>query len=184
MMRCELSKHDRSSVGYRLKQSLFTVAVTTAFVLGLHSLLLASGNAGGAAPATYAGMVRTATTADAEMIELALGELADFDLVYVILDSSEGGAGMDVEIAARRAAQAYAASGMSAAVRLLDPLDSDFTMTVAQNGVDSFPAVLVVNKAGGIVLVTDGISEESLRNAYMTVWGTASSCEDASSEIY
>jgi hypothetical protein len=163
---------------------LFTVAVTTGFVLGLYSLVLASVNAAGVASEPNAGLVRTATPADADLMAMVLGDLADKELVYVVLDTAAFGPDQGARTAARRAAEDLADSEMITSVRFLSPADSQFTTIVAENGIGRFPAALVVKRDGGIVLVTHDISEESLKHAYMTVWGTASSCEDAGSAIY
>jgi hypothetical protein len=176
--------YDVSSAGDRLKNVFFTVTVTIAFVLGLYSLFLASANADNVQPSTIAGLLRTATSADAEKIEIALGALAEQDLAYVVLYTTEVGPDPKVETAARRAARALTESGMAVSVRLLGPGDPDFTMIVAQNGVGRFPAVLAVKKDGGIVLVTDEINEKNLLHAYQGVWGKTSSCDDSRSAVY
>jgi len=163
---------------------LFTVAVITAFALGFYSLFLASANAGKVQPLTTAGLLRTATAGDTEKIEIALGVLAKQDLVYVILDTPEIGPDPYVEIAARRAAQALADSGLAVSVRLLDPGDPDFKTIVAQNSIGRFPAVLAVKKSGGIVLVTDDLNEENLLHTYFTVWGKNSDCGAAKNAVY
>ncbi len=175
---------DSSSAGGRVKNVFFTVTVTTAFALGIYSLILASADADKVQPSTIAGLLRTATAADVEKIEIALGVLAEQDLVYVVLDTAEVGPDPDVEVAARRAVRALNDSGMAVSVRFLGPGDPDFTMIVAQNGIGRFPAVLVVKKDGGIVLVTDDLNEKNLLHAYLGVWGKTSSCDEARSAIY
>ena len=167
-----------------MRHVLFTFTVTTAFALGLHSLFLAFANTDKLQPSATAGMLRTATAADSEKIEVALGAMAKQDLVYVVLDISEVGPDPEVELAARRAARVLADSGMVVSVRLLDPEDPDFTTIVAQNGIGRFPAVMVVKQDGGIVLVTDDLNEENLLHAYLGVWGKTSSCNEARSAIY
>jgi hypothetical protein len=160
------------------------VVVAISFALGLYSLFLAYANAGKVQPLTTEGMFRTATAADSEKIEIALGVLTDRDLVYVVLDSPEVGPDPDVEIAARKAARALNDSGLVASVRLLNPRNSDFTLVVEQNGINRFPAVLAVKKNGGIVLVMDDLSEKNLLYAYYSVLGKTSSCDDAKSAVY
>ncbi len=178
------SDTDRPSAGGRLRNVVFTVTVTTAFALGLYSLFLASASADKVRPLTTAGLLRTATAADGEKIEIALGVLVEQDLVYVVLDKPEVGPDPDVEIAARRAARALTDSGLAVSVRLVDPGDPDFTTIVAQNDISRFPAVLAVKKEGGIVLVTDDLSEKNLLHAYHAVWGKTSSCEEAGAAVY
>lgn len=168
----------------RLKNALFTITVTIAFVLGLYSLFLASRSIDEVQQADIVGLIRTATPADAEKIKIALGSLTDQDLVFVVLETAEVGPDPEVEIAARRAARALANSGMHVSVRLLGPADPDLTVIAAQNGVSQFPAVLAVKKDGGIVLVTDEINEKKLLHAYQTVWGKTSSCDDAAKAVY
>jgi hypothetical protein len=167
-----------------LKNVFFLIAVTSAFSLGLYSLFLASASADKKQPSNIAGFLRTATSVDAGKINIALGDLDEQDLVYVILYTAEAGPEPEVEIAARRAAQTLSDSSMSVSVRLLDPGDPDFSTIVTQNGVGHFPAVLTVKKDSGIVLVTDKINEKNLLHAYHGVWGKASSCVDAGSTIY
>jgi hypothetical protein len=163
---------------------LFTVTITTSFALGLYSLFLAYANAGKVQPLITEGLLRTATAADAEKIEIALGVLTDQDLVYVVLDSPEFGPDPDVEMAARKAARALNDSGLDVSVRLLDPGDPDFTTIVAQNSINQFPAVLAVKKEDGIVLVMDDLNEKYLLHAYYRVWGKTSSCDEARSAVY
>jgi hypothetical protein len=174
----------REALDRDLKEVVFTVAVTAAFTLGFYSLLLASANKGKALPLTTFGVVRTATAADTEKIVLALGALAEHELVFVVLDTSTAGIDPRPVNAARGAALALADAGTDASVRLLGPRDSDFGPIVMQNQVGRFPAVLAVKEDGGIVLVTDEISEERLLNVYRQVWATTSSCNDAISDIY
>jgi hypothetical protein len=81
----------REALDRDLKEVVFTVAVTAAFTLGFYSLLLASANKGKALPLTTFGVVRTATAADTEKIVLALGALAEHELVFVVLDTSTAG---------------------------------------------------------------------------------------------
>jgi len=167
-----------------LKNVFFFATVASAFALGFYSLFLASANADKKQPSNIAGFLRTATAVDTGKINIALGDLTERDLVYVVLYTAEAGPEPEVEIAARRAAQTLSDSSMSVSVRLLDPGDSDFSKIVTQNGVGRFPAVLTVKKNGGIVLVTDKINEKNLLHAYHGVWGKASSCVDAGSAIY
>lgn len=174
----------RSPASDRLKNLVFLVAVTTAFVLGIYSLFLASANADNAQPPNIAGLLRTATSSETRKINIALGDLADQDLVYVVLHTEEDGQYRAEEIAARKAARALADSGMNVSVRVLGRSDPDFSEIVMQNGVERFPSVLTVKKDGGIVLVTDEITDKNLLHAYQGVWGKASSCDDASSKIY
>jgi hypothetical protein len=173
-----------SKAGSFLRNALFTVTVTAAFAAGFYSLFLAYANAGKMKPLTTEGLLRTATAADAENIETALGVLADRELAYVLLDTPRAGPDPYVEIMARRAAQALTDSGLAASVRLLNPSDPDFASVVAQNGISRFPAILVVKKDGGIVVVTGDLNEKNLLRAYYRVWGRASSCEEAKSAIY
>lgn len=173
-----------SSAGSRLKRLFFTVTVITAFALGLYSLFLASANAGRVRPSNIAGLQRTATKADIEKIETALGNLTEQNLVFVVLYKEEIGLDPGIEVAARRAARALSDTGIAVPVRFVGPGDSDFTKIVAQNGIGRFPAVLAVKKDGGILLVTDEITEKSLLHAYRVVWGKTSSCDDAKSAIY
>ena len=175
---------NRPPASGRLKNALFTVTVTIAFVLGLYSLFLASRSIDKVQQANIVGMIRTATPADAEEIKTALGSLINEDLVFVVLETAEVGRDPEVEIAARRAARALANSGMDVSVRLLGPADPDLTVIAAQNGVTRFPAVLAVKKDGGIVLVTDEINERKLLHAYQRAWGKTSSCDDAAKAVY
>ncbi len=168
----------------QLKHVLFAFMVTTAFALGFYSLYLASANAGKARPLTASGLLRTATATDGEKIGIALGDLAEHDLVYVVVDAPEVDADLDATVAARRASRALTDSGLTVSIRLLDPGDPDFTTIVMQNGISRFPAVLAVKKDGGIVLITDDLSEGNLLRAYRKVWGKMSSCEEAASAIY
>ena len=176
--------HHRPSAGDRLKHAVFLVAVTTAFVLGMYLLFLAHANADNVRSPDIAGLLRTATSSETGKIDIALGELADHDVVYVVLQSEEDGQYSTEEIAATRAARALADSGMKASVRVLDPSDLDFSEIVMQNSVERLPAVLTVKKDGGIVLVTYEINDKNLLHAYQEVWGKASSCDDASSGVY
>lgn len=167
-----------------MKNVLFTVSVAAAFALGLYSLFLAAANAHDVRSSAAAGFLRTAAAADTGKIDTAFGDPAGQDLVYVVLSDEEVGSAPEAEIAARRAAQTLAASGMTVSVRILGPRDPDFTTIVVQNGVGRFPAVLTVKKDGGIVLVSDVINEKNLLHAYRSVWGKTSSCEDAKSAVY
>lgn len=167
-----------------MRNILFIGAVVTTFALGLYSLFLAYANAGKVQPLTTEGLLRTATAADVEKIETALGVLTDQDLIYVVMESPEIGPEPDLEIAARKAARALNDSGLVASVRLLDSGDPDFPTIAAQNGINRFPAVLAVKKDGGIVLVMDDLSDEKLLQAYFIVWGKTSSCEEAGSAVY
>jgi len=175
---------DRPAAAHALREVCFTVLVTAAFTLGFYSLLLASVNKGEVLPLAAAGVVRTATAADAEQIALALGPLASHDLVFVVLDTSDAGPDPAAVAAARRAAGTVTDAGTNAAIRLLGPRDSDFGSIVTQNGVGRFPAILAVKNGGGIVLVNDEIDEEILLSVYWRVWATASSCNDAVKDIY
>lgn len=179
-------KHNyyRLSAGDRLKNLAFLVAVTAAFVLGVYSLFLASANADNAQPAKIAGLLRTATSSETGKINIALGDLTDQDVVYVVLHTAEDGQYGAMEIAARRAARTLADSGMNVSVRVLGPSDPDYSEIITQNGVGRFPSVLIVKKDGGIVLVTDEITDKNLLHSYREVWGKASSCDDASSGIF
>lgn len=179
-----ISYHNKCPASGRLKNALFTVTVTVAFVLGLYSLFLAARNVDKVQQSDIVGLIRTATPADAEKIRIALGSLTDQDLVFVVLEAAEIGADPEVEIAARRAARALATSGMDVSVRILGPADPDLNLIAAQNGVSRFPAVLAVKKDGGIVLVADEISEKQLLHAYQSVWGKTSSCDDAATAVY
>lgn len=175
---------NRSPASGRLKNALFTVTVTIAFVLGLYSLFLAARSVGKERQSDTVGLIRTAMPADAERIRIALGSLTDQDIVFVVLETAEVGPDPEVEIAARRAARALAGSGVNVSVRLLGPADPDLALIAAQNGVSRFPAVLAVKKDGGIVLVTDEINEKRLLHAYQRVWGKTSSCDDAATAVY
>jgi len=167
-----------------VKNVLFAVVVTAAFALGFYSLFLASANAGKPRPAVTAGLLRTATAGDVVKIRTALGDMADRDLVYVVLGSTGSGPDPEVETATRRAAGVLANSGVDVSVRLLGPADADFEKIVVQNGASRFPAVLVVKKGGGIVRVTDGLDKKNLIHAFKGTWGRTSSCDEARSEIY
>lgn len=167
-----------------MKSRVFTIAVMTAFALGLYSLFLASVNAGKMHPADTAGFVRTATSIDSEKIALASGAFVQQDLVYVILYPADTVPGPKVEKTVQRAVRILSDAGTSAGVRLLDPQDPDYTMVVEQNGVDRFPSVLTVIKDRGIVLMTEEINEKNLLGAYHGMWGKTSSCDDAKSTIY
>jgi hypothetical protein len=179
-----LSYDDKPSAGGLLRTVLFTVTVTAAFALGIYSLFLASANAGKVQPLTTEGLLRTATAADAGKIEIALGDMAEQELVYVVMDTQEIGPDPYVVIAARGAAQALGDSGLAASVRLLASGDPDFTTIASQNSVTQLPAVLAVKKNGGIVLVTDDLNEINLLQAYYGVWGKTSTCDEAKSAIY
>lgn len=183
-MKSSLKDNERSTASGWFPNVLFTVMVTGAFALGFYSLFLASANAGKVRPLTNEGLVRTATAADAEKTEIALGVLTEHDLVYVVLDTPEFGPDPDVERAAWRAAEVLTDSGLVVSVRPVNPVNPDFATIVAQNDVSRFPAVLVVKKGGGIVLVTDDLSEENLLHAYHSVWGKTSGCNEAASAIY
>lgn len=178
------SGFDRLSASSQLRNVLFTITVITAFALGIYSLFLAYVNAGKVQPLTTEGLLRTATAVDGEKIKIALGDLTEQDLVYVVLDVPEVSPDPGVEVAAEKAAQALADSGLVVSVRLLDPRDPDFMMVVAQNGISRFPVVLAVKEGGGIVLVTDDLSEKNLLHAYYDVWGKTSSCDEARSAVY
>lgn len=167
----------------RLKVVVFAIGVTTAIVLGLYSLYLAVAHAELAQPSNTADLLRTATASDVGKIETALGALADQDLVYVVLESAELGSDHELETTARKAARSLTDSGMAVAVRQLAG-DPDFTTIVAQNDVVRFPAVLLVKKDGGIVLVSDDLNVDRLLLAYEAVWGKTSSCDEATSALY
>lgn len=177
-------EENRSYAGVRLKNVLFTVAVTTVFALGIYSLFLASVNADKMQPLTTEGLLRTATAGDAEQIEITLGSMIDQDLVYVILDTPEEGPDPYVETAALGAARILSDSGLAVSVRVLDPGNPDFTTIVSQNSISRFPAVLAVKRDGGIVLVTADLNEKNLLHAYHAVWGKSSSCDEAKSAVY
>lgn len=178
------SEIDRSTTGYRFRSALFWVTVTAAFALGLYSLLLASVNAGKVPPGTNEGWLRTATASDTEKIRAALGDLAARDLVYVILETPLAGPDPAVENAARRAARTLSDSGLAVSVRVMEPNDPDFRTIATQNGISRFPAILMVKKDGGIVLVTNDLNEQNLLHAYHRIWGRTSSCEEEKSAIY
>jgi hypothetical protein len=185
-MHVHLTKYDDTVyfASGRWKNLLFTAIVTAAFALGLYSLFLASANAGKVRPSNITRFTRTATSADDEKIETALGNEAEQELIFAVLYSEEIGLDPKLELAALRAARILTDSGVLVQVRLLHPADADFTKIVEQNGIVRFPAVLVVKKGGGIVLVTDEINEKNLLHAYQAIWGKISSCEDAKSAIY
>jgi hypothetical protein len=176
--------HSCRSAGGRLKNILFIVTVTTAFIFGLHSLFLAYRNNNNVQQENMVDLIRTAGPIDTEKINSALGSQSSQDLVFVVLESAEAGPDPEVEIAARNAARALANSGLAVSVRFLDPGDPNFMKIAAQNSLDRFPAVLAVKKSGGIVWVTDEINENNLLHAYQRVWGKTSSCDDAASAIY
>jgi len=73
---------------------------------------------------------------------------------------------------------------MVASAHRLRPSDPTFAAVVKQNDIRRFPAVLVVKKGGGIVLVTEDHSAENLVRAFQTVWGNRSDCGAARDEIY
>jgi hypothetical protein len=179
-----LYDNDRPPVGGRVKRVLLGTAIATAFALGVYSLILASVNADKVQPLAISGLVRTATASDMDRIATALGNHSTHELVYVVMDTPELGPDPNVEIAAKAAAQILTDSGLVVSVRVLGPGDLDFAAIVEQNGIGRFPAVLVVKKEGGIVLVSDDLSEKNLLHAYFKVFGKKSSCDGAASEIY
>jgi len=179
-----LSSGDRPAASGGLRNAFFTVAVTGAFVLGLYSLFLASVNAGKVKPLTTEGMRRTAIAKDSEQIAIAIGSMIDSELVYVVVDAPQVGPDPDLESAARQAAQALVDSGLVVSVRRLEPADPEFLTIVAKNSIGRFPAVLLVKKDGGIVLVTDDLSQENLLHAYHTVWGKSSDCGGDKNAVY
>jgi hypothetical protein len=167
-----------------MRSVLLGVAIAAAFALGVYSLVLASINADKAQPLTLTGLVRTATALDEDKLATALGSQSEHELVYVVMDTPEFGPDPNVEIAARGAVQALTDSGLVASTRILGSADTDFASIVMQNGITRFPAVLVVKREGGIVLVSDDLSKENLLQAYYGVFGKRSSCDGAASEIY
>lgn len=183
-MQSSWSDNNRSSTGGRLRNVLFTITVTTAFALGLYSLFLASANAGKVKALAQEGLVRTATAKDEAQIALALGSLIEPELAYVVVDAPLGPADPDLERTAQQAAQNLFDSGLVASVRRLEPIDPDYATIVEQNTIGHFPAVLVVKKNGGIILVTEDFSPENLSQAYHTVWGKSSDCGSAKNAVY
>jgi hypothetical protein len=179
-----ISDNERLSTGGRLKKVLFTVAVTAAFAFGVYSLFLASANASKVKPLAEEGLVRTATAKDDDQIALALGAMVEPELVYVVVDDPLGPPDPDLERNAQQAAQNLVDSGLVVSVRRLEPVDPDYATIVEQNAIGHFPAVLVVKKNGGIVLVTDDFSPENLSQAYLTVWGKSSDCGAAKNAVY
>jgi hypothetical protein len=55
---------------------------------------------------------------------------------------------------------------------------------VEQNTISRFPAVLIVKKNGGIVLVTEDFSLQNLLGTYYSVWGKNSDCGSARNAVY
>jgi len=168
----------------RLRKGLFAVAITTAFALGCYSLFLASANAGKVKPLHEEGLIRTATAKDGDRIALALGTIEKYELVYVVVDDPLGSPDLDLERTARQAAQNLADSGLAVSVRRLEPIDPDYATLVEQNAIGHFPAVLVVKKEGGIVLVTEDFSLDNLLDTYHNVWGKNSDCGAAKNAVY
>jgi hypothetical protein len=168
----------------RLKDVLFTAGVVIAFGLGFYSLFLASANAGKVKPLAEEGLIRTATAKDDDQIALALGAMIEPDLVFVVVEDPLGPPDPDLERTARLAAQNLVDSGLVVSVRRLEPIDPDYATIVAQNTIGHFPAVLVVKKNGGIVLVTEDLNPEMLSQVYHTVWGKKSDCGAAKDAVY
>jgi hypothetical protein len=178
------SNNDGATTGGKWKNAIFNVTVAVAFALGLYSLFLASANAGKVKVLAEEGLVRTATAKDEAQIALALGSMVEPELVYVVVDAPIGPPDPDLEWAAQQAARNLVDSGLVASVRRLEPIDPDYATIVEQNTIGHFPAVLVVKKNGGIVLVTEGFSPENLSQTYHTVWGKSSDCGAAKDAVY
>lgn len=168
----------------RVRRVLLTAGTATALCLGTYSLLLATANAGSARPLAQAGLLRTALANDRERIALALGSSSGSEVVYVAVDAPLDPPDPGIERAVRQAAQTLVAAGRAASARRLKPTDPDFAAVVRQNDIQRFPAVLLVKKGGGILLVTDDYSAENLVRAFQTVWGRKSDCGAARDEIY
>lgn len=168
----------------RVKELLLTAGTATALCLGTYSLLIAAVSAGKVRPLDEAGLVRTAVARDHEKIRLGLGPSSESDVVYVTVDSPMEPPDPGIERATRQAASTLVDSGVVASVRRLMPTDPDFATVVRQNAIRRFPAVLVVKRGGGIVLVTEDPSAENLVQAFRTAWGKRSDCGAARDEIY
>ena len=167
----------------RVKKALLTAGTATALFLGIYSLFVASANAGRVRPLAEDGLLRTAVAKDHERITRALGSMSGSEVVYVAIDAPTDPPDPGIEQATRQAAQTLVDSGLAASARRLRPSDPDFAAVVKQNDVRRFPAVLVVKKDGGIVLVTENHSVDNLVRAFHTVWGRSSDCGAARDEI-
>jgi hypothetical protein len=175
-------EHDGSES--RIKKMLLTSGTTIVFFLGVYSLFLASASAGKVQPLAEHGLLRTAVADDHERIALTLGPTSGSDVVYVAIDAPLDPPDPGIEQATRQAAQTLVDSGVLASTYRLRPSDPSFAAVVKENEILRFPAVLVVKKDGGIVLVTEDHSAESLVRAFQAVWGKRSDCGAASDEIY
>lgn len=171
------------SVG-RVRATLLTTGTAMAFLLGIYSLVLAAASAGSVRPLAEDGLRRTAAASDHERIALALGSMSGSEVVYVAIDAPMDPPDPEIEQATRQAARTLVDSGTVASARRVRPSDPDFAAMVRQNDIRRFPAVLVVKKSGGIVLVTEDHGAENLVRAFDTVWGKNSDCGAARNEIY
>jgi len=179
-----VASDERHGSDGRAKKVLLTSGTAIAFSLGVYSLLIASASAGKVRPLAEDGLLRTAVANDHEAITLALGPTSGSDVVYVAVDAPMDPPDPEIEQATRQAAQTLVDSGMVASAHRLRPSDPNFAAVVKQNDIRRFPAVLVVKKDGGIVLVTEDHSAENLVRAFQTVWGNRSDCGAARDEIY
>ena len=168
----------------RAKRVLLSSGTAITFFLGFYSLVLASASAGKMRPLAEDGLLRTAVANDHQRIALALGPASSSDVVYVAIDAPMDSLDPAIEQATRQAAQTLVESGTVASAHRLRPSDPNFAAVVKQNDIRHFPAVLVVKKGGGIVLVTEDHSAENLVRAFQTVWGNRSDCGAARDEIY
>ena len=109
--------------------------------------------------------------------------MIESELAFVVIEDPTGQLDFDLERITRQA-QSLIDSGLAVSVRRLQPIDPDYATVVEQNMIDRFPAVLVVKKSGGMVLVTGVLSVENLTNAYHTVWGKKSDCGAAKNAVY
>lgn len=167
-----------------MKNVIFGIAAAAALLLGVYSLYLSAANAGRTSPSNIDGLVRTAAPDDTLHIAAAMGEVDGNELVYVVLHADGPGPDPAVDEAATNAARSLSQSGLTASVRFVDHGERGFASLAGRNGVDRFPAVLVVRKGGGIVRVTGDITEEHLLDVYQRVWGKASSCVGAGADVY
>jgi len=168
----------------RAKKVLLTSGTAIAFFLGVYSLFVATASAGKVRPLAEDGLLRTAAANDHERITLALGPTSDSNVIYVAIDAPMDPPDPEIEQSTRQAAQTLVDSGIVASAHRLRPSDPNFAAVVKQNDIRSFPAVLVVKKDGGIVLVTEDHSAVNLVRAFRTVWGKRSDCGAARDEIY
>jgi len=168
----------------RVKHILLSAVTALAFALGTYSLVLASTNAGMAHPLPDNGLLRTAVASDREKIDLALGPMPEAEVVFLVIDAPTAPPDPEVERAAREAARTLVDSGTSASARRLQPSDPSFTAITKQNDIRRFPAILVVKKAGGIVLVTEDHGAENLVRAFQTTLGRRADCGAARDGIY